>query len=233
MSREVSPQFDVDLPIFRTVCLPKRVMVAYFTYAPLVAFIFNLIFLPANLLLLPYYLLSILARGKPPKYLYGWVYFNSAYLYGAIHDKKEVWYDFWVIYYLYFGFIVAFIIWIFNIITVCLLFPLLFYVEEWELTAKAYYRITFGNWKRIVNECPEMRYKKEMHKRQKEEKKKQMQNQWKQAKQSGKVHEAHTVKVTDEDDDFKSKQTLACPTCGETIDKNTVYCPKCGSYVKV
>ncbi|MFW9922348.1 MAG: zinc ribbon domain-containing protein [Candidatus Thorarchaeota archaeon] len=234
MSQDISPQYDFGLPLFRKVCLPKRTMVAYFTYAPLVAFIFNLILLPGHTILFPYYLLSILSRGRPPKFLYGWVYFNSAYLYGAIHNKKEVWYDFWCLWYIYFGFIIAFILWIFNIVSVALIFPIFFYIEEWKVTTKAYYRITFGNWKQLVNECPEMRYHKNMEERKHREENERIKEQWKKSKADGKIHDAVHIKVTDEDDEKPGKsKLLLCPTCGEKIDKDTVYCSKCGSYVRV
>ena len=222
---EITEQYNFNLPIFRSVCLPKRVMIAYFTYAPLVAFVFNTILLAGHVILLPYYVLAIFARSRPPKFLYGWVFFNSAYLYGAIHEKEEVWFDFWCLYYIYFGYIVAFIVWIFNIVSVALIFPLFFYIEEWRLTTNTYYRITFGNWKKIVNECPEMRYKQGMAQQSRKE-------QMKKAKKTGKYHDIDVVEVVDTNDSKSGKKLTVCPTCGEKVDSQTVYCSKCGSYVK-
>lgn len=225
---EITEQYDFNLPLFRKVCLPRRVTVAYFTYAPLVAFIFNIVFLPGHIILFPYYLLAIFARERPPRFLYGWVYFNSAYLYGAIHEKENVWYDFWCLYYVYLGFIVAFVIWILNIVSVALIFPIFFYIEEWKLTTNAYYRITFGNWKRIVNDCPEMRYKKGMVKQSDLERK--QKEKIRKAKNSGRYHNVEVVEVIN-DEPKKGKKIAVCPTCGERVDEDTVYCSKCGSYI--
>lgn len=225
---EVSQQYDFNLPVFRTVCLPKRVFIAYYTYAPLVAFILNTVLMAGHVILFPYYLLAILSRGRPPRFLYGWVYFNSAYLYGAIHEKKEVWFDFWALYYIYFGYIVAFVLWILNIVSIALIFPIFFYIEEWSLVTKAYYRITFGNWKRIVHDCPEMRYKRGMREREEKEYKEKMSK----AKATGKYHNVDVVEVVEVEDEKGEKTMSICPTCGEKIDKSTVYCSKCGSYVK-
>ncbi len=227
---EITEQYDFDLPIFRKVCLPKRVTWAFFTYAPLVAFIFNTILYVGHVFLLPYYILSILSRGRPPKFLYGWVYFNSAYLYGAIHEKDEVWFDFWCLYYVYFGYIVAFIAWILNIVSVAMIFPIFYYIEEWKLMTNVYYRITFGNWKKLVNDCPEMRYKRGVQDQERMEKKS-VKEKMKTAKKQGKYHNVEVVEVVDEKEETKSSNTI-CPTCGEKIDSNTVYCQKCGSYVK-
>lgn len=227
---EISEQYDLNLPIFRKVCIPKRVTWAYFTYAPLVAFIFNIVMLPGHIILFPYYMLSILSKGIPPKFLYGWVYFNSAYLYGAIHEKDSVWFDFWCLYYVYCGFIIAFVIWILNIISVAMIFPIFIYIEEWRLMTNVYYRITFGNWKKLVNDCPEMRYKRGVQKQEREEKKA-YKEKMKEAKKQGTYHDVDVIEVVDEDKKKGSSITL-CPTCGDNIDASTVYCPKCGSYVK-
>ncbi len=226
---EISELHDLNLPIFRKVCIPKRVTWAYFTYAPLVAFILNTILLAGHVILLPYYLLSILSKGKPPKFLYVWVYINSAYLYGAIHEKDEVWFDFWCLYYIYIGYIVAFIVWILNVVSLLLIFPIFYYIEEWRLMTNVQYRITFGNWKKLVNECPEMRYKRGVQDQERKEKRT-IKEEMKKAKKQGKYHDV-TVEIVNDDMKTDSNKTM-CPTCGEAIETNTVYCQKCGSYVK-
>ena len=218
---EVSERYDLNLPFLRTVCLPKRVIFAYFTYAPLIAFIFSIITLPGHIILFPYYVVVYFGRGRPAKTLYLWVYFNSALLYGAIHDKDEVWRDFGSMYYVYFGYIVAFVNWILLVTSLCLIFPIFIFIEEWQLLTNVMYRITFGNWKKLVNECPEMRYKRSM--KQKQTKSEKIRT----AKAKGKMHDVKVEIV----DDKKTKGITVCSTCGEEIDKDTSYCPKCGSYV--
>lgn len=225
-TRDTLPQVEINLQhILRTVCLPKRVCIAYFTYAPLVTFILGVVTLPGHIILFPYYLLVIMSRGRPPKVLYWWVYVQSAYIYGAIHENKDYIYrDFWAMWYIYLGFIIAFIQWVMNVVSVALLFPIAIYVEEWELYTKFMYRITFGNWKRLVTECPNMRRKKEKKKEKRAAKKRRT---YREAK--GKKPQDVEVEFVDVKE---GKNTNVCPVCGEHIDPSTTYCPKCGSYVR-
>jgi len=229
MSEEVSQTYDFTTPLTRKVCLPKRVMFTIIGYAPLLGFIINTVAMVGHVILFPYYILVILSRGRPPKFLYLYTYFISAYIYGAIHEKEEVWYDFWILYYIYFGYIVGFIQWILSLVSLALIFPIFIFIEEWELTLKYLYRITFGNWKQIVHECDEMRYKHGMREQQRKEKKARIVKDPGKSKQDGRYHNVDVVEVVDSN---RKKTTLtACPTCGESIGKDTTYCPKCGSYV--
>jgi len=168
--------------------------------------------------------LVILSRGRPPKALYLWVYFNSAYIYGAIHEKEEVWNDFWCLYFVYIGYIVAFTNWILTIVSVALIFPIFIYIEEWKLLTNVLYRFTFGNWKRIVNECDDLRYKNNMKKRKEEERKRKH-------KERIRKSRMHDVTIIDVDEEETKRTKNVCPTCGEIIDTETSYCPKCGSYI--
>ena len=111
-----------------------------------------------------------------------------------------------------------------------MIFPIFYYIEEWKLMTNVYYRITFGNWKKLVNDCPEMRYKRGVQDQERMEKKS-VKEKMKTAKKQGKYHNVEVVEVVDEKEETKSSNTI-CPTCGEKIDSNTVYCQKCGSYVK-
>lgn len=222
---DVSQNYQFNLPVLRTVCLPRRVFFTQFTYAPLVGFILSLVTLAGHVILFPYYVLVILSRGRPPKALYYWVYFNSAFIYGAIHEKEEVWNDFWCLYYVYIGYIISFTNWILTTVSVALIFPVFIYLEEWRLLTNVLYRLTFGNWKRIVNECDDMKYKEDAKKREQEERKRKHKDTIRKSKM-------HDVKIVDVEEDRESKQTATiCQTCGEKIDTETSYCPKCGSYI--
>jgi len=222
---DVSQNYEFKIPGLRTVCIPRRTCFAYFTYAPLVAFILNMVVLPGHLILLPYYFIVILSRGRPPKALYYWVYFNSAFLYGAIHEKEEVWRDFGSLYYIFIGNFIAFGNWILTTVSLGLIFPVFIYIEEWRLLTNVIYRLTFGNWKRIVNECPEMRYNNGVKKQQDEDRKRKH-------KETIRKSKMHDVKIVDVDEELESKKTTSiCQTCGEKIDTETSYCPKCGSYI--
>jgi len=225
---EVSQTYDFISPLTRMVCLPKRVLFTTLGYAPLIGFILSTITLAGHIILFPYYLLVIFSRGRPPKFLYYWTYFISAFIYGAIHEKEEVYYDFWCLYYVYIGFIVGFVNWILTLISIVLIFPIFIYIEEWELMTNYLYRITFGNWKRIVNECPEMRYKRDMQETEKKERKARIIKDKGKSKQDNRYHNVDVVEVVDSSD---KKIVTTCPTCGKKIDKETTYCPKCGSYI--
>ncbi|NHJ84083.1 MAG: zinc-ribbon domain-containing protein [Asgard group archaeon] len=224
---DVSYNYQFNLPKIRTVCLPKRVCFTTLSFAPLLGFILNIIALPGHVILFPYYLVVILSKGRPPKFLYYFIYFVSAFIYGAIHEKNEIWKDFTSLYYIYVGFIVGFVNWILTTVSLALIFPIFIYIEDWKLLTNVIYRITFGNWKIIVNECPEMRYKKSMEAREEAEKKEKRKKTMTQATKDGKYYD---VKV--EDATGKVKGTIICPTCGEQLEKDSTFCPKCGSYVK-
>ena len=225
---EVSQTYDFISPLTRMVCLPKRVLFTTLGYAPLIGFILSTITLAGHIILFPYYLLVIFSRGRPPKFLYYWTYFISAFIYGAIHEKEEVYYDFWCLYYVYIGYIVGFVNWILTLISIALIFPIFIYIEEWELMTNYLYRITFGNWKKIVNECPEMRYKRDMQETERKERKARIIKDKGKSKQDNRYHNVDVVEVVDSSD---KKIVNTCPTCGKKIDKETTYCPKCGSYI--
>jgi hypothetical protein len=219
---EILQQIENSLPEIRTVCLPKRVVWNFMTFAPLVSFIFSIVTFPGHVILFPYYLLAIIARGRPPRFLYKWVYFHSAFLWGAVHEKDRIWQDFWCLYFVYAGFIVAFINWILSVVSVSLIFPIFIFIEEWRMFARMNYRLTFGNWKRLVNDCPEM-----MRKGRKSETEKEILDTVKQHRKK-KEKRIHDVEIVD----AKQKQSRAvCPVCGVAIDESTTYCPKCGSFV--
>ncbi|MEA2070600.1 MAG: zinc ribbon domain-containing protein [Asgard group archaeon] len=228
---QVSEQYDFNIPIFRKVCLPKRVAITTLTYAPLVSFILGTITLAAHTILFPYYVLVILARGRPPKALYLWVCFNSAYIYGAIHEDKEVWYDFWCLYYVYFGYIFGFINWILTTVSIALIFPIFIYIEEWSLLINTTYRITFGNWKTLTNRCPEMRYKKSMKDQKRKEQKQKEKSKFRKAKKKGEIHDADYQIVKVKDDSSQKGKLVICSVCGAENTAGSTYCIKCGSYI--
>ena len=203
---------------FRTVCLPKRVCLAYFTYGPLITFLLGIVTLPGHIILFPYYILLFIVRGKPPKFLYYWVFFQSAYIYGAIHNKENVWQDFSSIYFIYIGFFITFINWILTVVSSALIFPIFIYIEEWRLLTSIMYRINFGCWKKIIHDCPEITNKR----RQKREKVKEtIYN----ITKDGKLQDVEEIEI-------EEKKTFYCPLCGIEIDRDTTYCPKCGSYIR-
>jgi transposase len=120
---------------------------------------------------------------------------------------------------------VAFTNWILTTVSIALIFPVFIYLEEWKLLTNVLYRLTFGNWKRIVNECDEMKYKQDVKKREEEERKKKH-------KETIRKSKMHDVKIVDVEEEIETKKTATvCQTCGEKIDTETSYCPKCGSYI--
>jgi hypothetical protein len=231
---DVSQRYTFNLPKIRKICLPKRSLWSFITFAPLISFIFGVITLPGHIILLPYYILVIFARGRPPRFLNGWVYFHSAYLYGAIHEKEFVWKDYWCLYYVYWGFLFAFISWLLTFISIALIIPIFIYVEEWQLLININYRLTFGSWIPIVNECPDMRYNRKVHERKKNEAKQEQKSKVRKAKRKRNVRSADFTVVDVKDGGNKdAKETFdVCPVCGENLEPGTVYCTKCGSYVK-
>ncbi|MBD3192644.1 MAG: zinc-ribbon domain-containing protein [Candidatus Heimdallarchaeota archaeon] len=196
----------------RKVCLTSQTTWAFFTYASYISFFFNIVAYPAHVILLPYYLIAILARGKPPQFLNKWVYFNSHGLFRAKHQEGEVWRDYWCLYYIYFGFILNFVLWLLAITLLSLIFTIFVFIEEWRIITNVMYRLTFGSWIKIVNDPEEL-----------------------QGTSTDDVTEGGTEpKVADEESEIKGKkkEVTVCPVCGVEIDSKTTYCPKCGSYIE-
>jgi hypothetical protein len=191
----------------RIVYVSKASTWAFFLYAPLVSFILGIIAMPGHIILLPYYCIAIASRGKAPRFLSKWIKFNSKVLFRVKTIEGETCKSWWCLYFIYCGYIIAFVFWIIGIVLASLIFPLLLIVEEWRVITNFIYRISFGYWGEIINE---------------------------KVKPASKTKEKKS-KVVKEDvveEKGKKKELTACPVCGEDIEKETTYCPKCGSLIE-
>jgi hypothetical protein len=191
----------------RIVYVSKASTWVFFLYAPLVSFILSIIALPGHIILLPYYCIAMANRGKAPRFLSKWIKLNSKGLFRVKTIEGEACKNWWCLYFIYCGYIIAFVFWIIGIVLVSLIFPLLLIVEEWRVITNFIYRITFGYWGKIVNEKVKPTSKK--------------------VKKKAKI-----VKEDIVEEKGKKKKLTACPVCGEDIESETTYCPKCGSLIE-
>ncbi|NHJ39874.1 MAG: zinc ribbon domain-containing protein [Asgard group archaeon] len=192
----------------RVIFITKASAWAFFTYAPLLSMIINLIVLPGHVILLPYYLLVMIFRGSAPNFLIKWIHFNSHGLYRVKTIEGKTCQRFWCLYLIYGGYIISFVFWTIIISFAGLIFPILLYIEEWKTITNLIYRLTFGYWGKIINESPET------------------------IKDPSIKTTVVTEDVVDEKPKDKKKKHTSCPVCGVEIETETTYCPKCGSLIE-
>ncbi|NHJ47920.1 MAG: TFIIB-type zinc ribbon-containing protein [Asgard group archaeon] len=201
-------QAEGKLKSSRVVFVSKATTWAFFLYAPLVSFILSIIVLPGHVILLPYYCIAIAIRGKAPNFLSKWVQFNSRGLYRVKTIKGDTCKGFWCLYYIYAGYIIAFVFWNLGITFASLIFPVLLIIEEWRVITNFIYRLTFGYRGTIINDEKETTSK--------------------DPKTKSKVITEDVVKEKVK----KKKKLTSCPVCGEDLGTETTYCPKCGSLIE-
>lgn len=197
----------------RIIYISKATAWVFFTYAPIISLILNLVVLLGHVILLPYYILAIAIRGKAPSFLSKWISINSHGLYRVKTIDGETCRSFWCLYYIYGGFIIGFVFWCVAISFASLIFPILLFIEEWKVITNFIYRLIFGYWGKIINELPDVTPKKI-------------------TKDSSIKTTVVAEDVVDEKSKGKKKKLTSCPVCGEQLETETTYCSKCGSLIE-
>jgi hypothetical protein len=189
--------------------ISKATTWVFFLYASLASFVINIAFLPGHVILLPYYLIAMFARGKAPNFLAKWVQFNSRRLFRVKTIEGETCRNFWCLYFIYGGFIINFVFWIVSISFLGLIVTVFLFIEEWAVITNFIYRLSFGYWGKIINKPPGAETT------------------------DSDVKSTVVAEEIVESSKAKGKKKLSsCPVCGVEIEKETQYCPKCGSLIE-